>query len=323
MTTPPLKPLTCTTLGFVAATLLGGGLTADLAHATAVAYSFTGVLPSDAPTNDIMAPNASFALKFTLPKPLLPDPGEVDPGSSFGVVPLISYTLGGVDVPASTLDVIFFLNAGTDISFTTANGSGFLSFSGVSFYSGPETAPVLVTGINELRDITLRLTAPEFVEVAIEDMLITTNLLADPVGTPGDFNFDGVVNADDIDLFNDNQGNPLFDLDGDFDADQIDLETLVVTILNSFAGDANLNGSVSTDDLAILAGNFGASNRGWATGDFNADGNVGTPDLAILAGNFGQGLPPVQVATTPLVPEPASLALIAFGGLFVAQRRQR
>ena len=81
-------------------------------------------------------------------------------------------------------------------------------------------------------------------------------------------------------------------------------------------GDANGDGLVDDDDLSILlahwTGATGTDGR-WATGDFNGNGAVSDPDLSILLANWtGPGA----------VPEPATLALVAAGGV-LALRRQR
>ncbi|MEM6334643.1 MAG: dockerin type I domain-containing protein [Planctomycetota bacterium] len=137
----------------------------------------------------------------------------------------------------------------------------------------------------------------------------------------GDLDLDGDVDADDIDLLFDNLGDPTLDLTDDGNTDQDDIDELINNILGTFPADANLDGQVTTFDLAILAANFGQTDQGWATADFNGDGQVTTFDLAILAANFGNGTPPVQAANTPLVPEPASLALLGLGALAIASRR--
>lgn len=54
-------------------------------------------------------------------------------------------------------------------------------------------------------------------------------------------------------------------------------------------GDLNGNGSVSGQDLADLAANFGAaSGKNWRQGDTTGDGAVSGADLADLASKFGQ-----------------------------------
>jgi hypothetical protein len=53
-------------------------------------------------------------------------------------------------------------------------------------------------------------------------------------------------------------------------------------------GDANLDGTVNSDDFNRLSTYFGLSGKRWGHGDFNFDGTVNSDDFNLLAGNFGQ-----------------------------------
>ena len=56
-------------------------------------------------------------------------------------------------------------------------------------------------------------------------------------------------------------------------------------------GDANLDGTVNVQDLAILAANYRKNvTGGWLQGDFNNDGVVDVEDLALLAANYRHSL---------------------------------
>ncbi|MEO0588445.1 MAG: PEP-CTERM sorting domain-containing protein, partial [Planctomycetota bacterium] len=142
----------------------------------------------------------------------------------------------------------------------------------------------------------------------------------------GDVTEDGNTDAADIDaLFaaiNGGSAAWLTDINSDGLATQTDADTLVTTIFGTFFGDASLDGSVGTADLAILAGSFNSTGNGWADGDFNGDGSVGTADLAILAGSFGSQAVPVTAASAA-VPEPATLALLGLGGWPLLRRVAR
>jgi PEP-CTERM motif-containing protein len=79
-------------------------------------------------------------------------------------------------------------------------------------------------------------------------------------------------------------------------------------------GDANGDGSVTDADYTIWADNYDISPATFEMGDFNGDGGVSDADYTIWADNYG--------ATTGAVPEPATLSLIALGGLAALRRRK-
>jgi autotransporter-associated beta strand protein len=92
-----------------------------------------------------------------------------------------------------------------------------------------------------------------------------------------------------------------------------------VLVRYTFAGDANLDGTVDTGDFTAMSQHFGSSGQGWVAGDFNYDGTVNALDFNALATNYGRAL--ASPALGSLVPEPQVLfAAVAFG---VALRRSR
>lgn len=82
-------------------------------------------------------------------------------------------------------------------------------------------------------------------------------------------------------------------------------------------GDANADGAVNVGDLGILAANWGQSGKGWDQANFTpSDYVVDVGDLGVLAANWGWVAPGGQGA----VPEPATLSLLALGGLTMLRR---
>ncbi|MFC1759745.1 hypothetical protein ACFL2H_13425 [Planctomycetota bacterium] len=122
-------------------------------------------------------------------------------------------------------------------------------------------------------------------------------------GTPGldaasgDFNDDGILTAEDIDLF---CQAPIvddkYDLNGDGSKTFDDMLILIENIFDTTFGDANLDGRFDSQDLVTV---FQAAqyedtlpgNSTWATGDWNCDGEFGTSDLVIAfqRGEFIRG----------------------------------
>jgi len=152
----------------------------------------------------------------------------------------------------------------------------------------------------------------------------------EPEFDPGDFDGDGDVDVDDINALCANMtgdGIPLppgfeqYDLDNDGDADSADMDILIHDLVETTVGvgteygDFNLDGKIDTVDLTILGTYFGVGTS-WSQGNANCDTTVDTVDLTILGTYFG------FVASSP-IPEPATMSLLALGGIAALRRRRK
>jgi hypothetical protein len=106
--------------------------------------------------------------------------------------------------------------------------------------------------------------------------------------TPGDFNSDGLVDRDDLQqmcfALHGDQNGRAFDLTGDGELNDDDLDIMVHDILKTVYGDANLDGRFNSSDLVLIfqAGGYEddiAGNATWSTGDWNCDGEFNSSDL--------------------------------------------
>ncbi|MCA9215725.1 MAG: spondin domain-containing protein [Planctomycetales bacterium] len=145
----------------------------------------------------------------------------------------------------------------------------------------------------------------------------------------GDFNETGTLDAADIDALGAAIRNGLsdarFDLNNDDAVTAADRNVLVNELLNTYAGDSNLDGEFNSSDLTKI---FQASqyedgisgNSSWETGDWNGDEEFETSDLvyAFAEGGYERGR---RAAVG--VPEPSSFvtALLAMLLLLVRARR--
>jgi autotransporter-associated beta strand protein len=105
-----------------------------------------------------------------------------------------------------------------------------------------------------------------------------------------------------------------------------------IEIMYTLLGDANLDGTVNSEDFSPFSHNLGQSGMMWDDGDFNYDGTVNSEDFSPFSHNLGQtaslaaaagvleGANGISLAN---VPEPISGGLMAMAGSGILLRRRR
>jgi fibronectin-binding autotransporter adhesin len=111
-----------------------------------------------------------------------------------------------------------------------------------------------------------------------------------------------------------------------FSGEPVDLSAILVKF--TYAGDVNLDGAVDDNDVSIIGlfyDNGRTSGHYWNHGDvFGYDGCIDDNDVSIFGLTYGLGIgAPLGGGPAGAVPEPATLALLALGGLAAAMRRKR
>lgn len=155
-------------------------------------------------------------------------------------------------------------------------------------------------------------------------------ILGPPVGTPGDFNNDSVLDAADIDALSAQvrgATNPAaYDVTGDNLVNDADRELWVNSLKKTYYGDSNLDGEFNSGDFVFVftSGQYEdaiAGNSSWATGDWNGDTDFTSSDFvtAFSAGGYEAG-PRAAVSS---VPEPTSAVLLLCGLAGLAARRRK
>ena len=144
----------------------------------------------------------------------------------------------------------------------------------------------------------------------------------------GDFDADDVLGPLDIDSLSravrSGSTSAFFDIDFDGQVSESDRGFWVHEILNTFFGDANLDGEFNSNDFVDVF-QFGiyeddiSNNAGWDSGDWDGDGEFSSSDFvfAFTDGGYEQGPRP----QTP-VPEPRFPALLIVVAVVYCRRRR-
>jgi hypothetical protein len=92
-----------------------------------------------------------------------------------------------------------------------------------------------------------------------------------------------------------------------------------VLVRYTYLGDLNLDGTVTSADLAMM----GDGQTGWIGGDLNYDGVVNADDFALFDLGLAAYNASGQATINSMVPEPATMSLLAIGAGAMLRRRRR
>jgi hypothetical protein len=102
-----------------------------------------------------------------------------------------------------------------------------------------------------------------------------------------------------------------------------------IEVMFTLLGDANLDGTVNSEDFTLFSEHLGQSGQMWDDGDFNSDGTVNTEDFTLFSHNLGEsaslagGALEANGLSLANVPEPMSAGMMAMAGLGILRRRRR
>jgi hypothetical protein len=232
---------------------------------------FTGVTVTDTASNDVLNFNGLLSIPFTF----------VNCGSS--TVNVNSGTLTFAAVMGGTISLG---------NLSVANGAGAMITAAMT--NSPTTLSLSTLSVGTTGQL----------DVANNQILINYGSGTDPIGTiagwidtgyaGGAWNGYGIISS--IAQTNPNYGLGYADA-GDAN-NPANLPTGEIKIMYTLLGDANLDGTVNTEDFTLFSHNLGQSGMMWDDGDFNYDGTVNSEDFTLLSENLGQS---AQIAAAPLV----------------------
>jgi hypothetical protein len=158
-------------------------------------------------------------------------------------------------------------------------------------------------------------------------LVLDSATISPPAILPCDVDTNSVCDALDIDLLSDAVRDeiqePAFDVNDDGLVDSADRVYWVHVLMNSYFGDADLNGEFNSTDLVkvLQAGEYEDGvprNSSWATGDWSGDREFDTGDMLVAFQDGGYELGPRQA--TASVPEPSGALLLILAALFGFRR---
>jgi hypothetical protein len=189
---------------------------------------------------------------------------------------LITLDRGTIEAPGTTIDLAL-----NPIS-VMGTGSGSVSIAplGGDLYEALFTLPVQFNEAFEVMNVPIVGTVTGNIQgsgtfVARQQFMLTS--------LPGDYDFDGDLDCDDIDLLQSailtGSTNLLFDVNGDGMVTLPDYQAWVTDLKETLPGDADLDFSVDGSDFNSWNAHKFTSDRGWCQGDFSGDGTVDGTDF--------------------------------------------
>ena len=98
---------------------------------------------------------------------------------------------------------------------------------------------------------------------------------------------------------------------------------VVSRVVTGVPGDLDDDKDVDADDMILFEGQFGSQAPGAYSADFDGDEDVDLDDFLVMRDNLGTGAGSAPPAGGAATPEPATMAVLAFGGLLIIRRRRK
>ncbi len=250
-------------------------------------------------------------------------PGDED-GNPIGKIEIVGdlanvdgtfvFDLGG-RTPGTTYDQISverlaFLSGTLDVSLVDLGGGLFQPQIGDTF-----TLLSALGGVQGTFDV---LDLPNGFDWNVNYTSTSVRLQVAGVGFVGDFDSDGDLDCDDINLLSSiaasGGGSGIFDLTGDGVVDDLDVADWILNQKETVMGDANLDGVVDSSDFNVWNGSKFTATSAWCRGDFTSDGFVDASDFNVWNRNK-------FTSAASAVPEPAAWCLALASLLAMVRRR--
>jgi hypothetical protein len=257
--------------GPVAISASGGNITAGQNGVQITLSGFTGVTVTDTGTNDVLNFNGLLTLPFTF----------MNTGSS--TVNVVSGTL------TFAADMGGTINLG---NLSVSNGAGAMITAATTNSATTLSLSTLLIGPTGQLDV-----ANNVVLINYGSAMTPISTIAGWIDTGyagGAWNGHGIISS--VAQTNPNYG--LGYADSGDSGNPANLPTGEIKIMYTLLGDANLDGTVNSEDFTPFSHNEGLGGMMWDDGDFNYDGTVNSEDFTPFSHNLGLS---DQIAAATLV----------------------